>query len=122
MAGNNRNVFSANSGSQESVQGHAASEIAELFFFFFSLYCVFLVVLGLLLWNLGSRECALFFSCDPRDLAACGMSPDQGPSHASHLNKADSFFKLIFKFLLHWGFIAAHRFSCPKAHCILVPQ
>ena len=35
MAGNNRNVFSANSGSQESVQGHAASEIAELFFFFF---------------------------------------------------------------------------------------
>ena len=32
MARNNRNVFSANSGSQESVQGHAASETVELFF------------------------------------------------------------------------------------------
>lgn len=91
-------------------------------FFFFSLYCMFLVVHGLLLWNLGSRACALFFSCDPRGLAACGMSPDQGPNRASRLNKADSFFKLIFKFLLHWGFMAAHRLSCPKAHCILVPQ
>lgn len=62
------------------------------FVLFCFLYCVFLVVHGLLLRNLGSRACALFFSCDPRGLAACGMSPDQGPNHASRLNKADSFF------------------------------